>query len=286
MKKKFNKIIISEIVVLVLLCACCFVLVNKYKNKDIDNNVIEEDDNSEIISKEDIENIEEYDEYEIYSSSFKGIIKFDSSLIDLPFVQGVDNDFYLRRDWITNEYSELGSIFMDYECSLDSKNIVLYGHYVYSTYEALDDDGNKLDNTKLMFTPLSKLIDESNYEANKYVSLVLEDEVRTYEVVSVFYCSLVKDGDSYYPDEYLEYYLTEYDDDYFNKYKDKIKSIEFYDTGVDFSNEDNLLTLQTCVEGHDDLRQIVLCKQVSSRSLDRAAYNEYLSSLSSDDISE
>ena len=284
-KNNRKKIIVG--VVIIALCTLCFFVIKSFTNKpvvDNDNQVVEEED--EIISKEDIACIEEYDEYEIYSSSFKGIIKFDSSLIDLPFVQGVDNDFYLRRDWITNEYSELGSIFMDYECSLDSKNIVLYGHYVYSTYEALDDDGNKLDNTKLMFTPLSKLIDESNYEANKYVSLVLEDEVRTYEVVSVFYCGLVKDGDSYYPDEYLEYYLTEYDDDYFNKYKDKIKSIEFYDTGVDFSNDDNLLTLQTCVEDHDDLRQIVLCKQVSSRSLDRVAYNEYLSSLSSDDISE
>ena len=184
------------------------------------------------------------------------------------------------RNWLTNEYSELGSIFMDYECSLDSKNIVLYGHYVYSSYEVLDDDGNKLDNSKLMFAPLSKLIDENNYEANKYVSLVLEDEVRTYEVVSVFYCNLVKDGEDYYPEDYMEYYLSEFTDEYFDKYKEKIKSLEFYDTGVDFSNSDNLLTLQTCVENREDLREIVLCKEVSSRKLDRALYEEYVSGVS------
>ena len=271
MNKKFNKKIIVVVFVLVSFLLCWFLASFNNKNNSVDdNNGVEEE---EIISKENIECINEYDEYKIFSSSFKGVIKFESSLVDLPFVQGVDNDFYLRRDWITNEYSELGSIFMDYECSLDSKNIILYGHYVYSSYEVLDDDGNKLDNSKLMFTPLSKLIDENNYEANKYVSLILEDEVRTYEVVSVFYCNLVGEGEDIYPEEYLEYYLPEYDKDYFDKYKEKIKSIEFYDTGVDFSVDDNLLTLQTCVENDSMKREIVLCKEISRRSLDRAAYN-------------
>ena len=271
MNKKFNKKIIVVVFVLVSFLLCWFLASFNNKNNSVDdNNGVEEE---ETISKENIECINEYDEYKIFSSSFKGVIKFESSLVDLPFVQGVDNDFYLRRDWITNEYSELGSIFMDYECSLDSKNIILYGHYVYSSYEVLDDDGNKLDNSKLMFTPLSKLIDENNYEANKYVSLILEDELRTYEVVSVFYCNLVGEGEDIYPEEYLEYYLPEYDKDYFDKYKEKIKSIEFYDTGVDFKVDDNLLTLQTCVENDSMKREIVLCKEISRRSLDRAAYN-------------
>lgn len=276
MKKNFKKIITIEVVALVVLCLFCGYLLFNYKSNDVIDNDGEPTEEVELISKEDIACIEEYDEYSVYEA-FKGIIKFDSGLIDLPFVQSIDNDFYLRRNWLTNEYSELGSIFMDYESSLDSKNIVLYGHYVYSSYEVLDDDGNRLDNEKLMFTPLSKLIDEDNYSDNKYISLVLEDEVRTYEVVSVFYCNLVKDGDDYYPDEYLEYYLNEFSDEYFDKYKEKIKSLEFYDTGVDFSNDDSFLTLQTCVENREDLREIVLCKQVSSRTLDRDAYNQYLS---------
>ena len=280
-KNNKKKIIVG--VVIIALCTLCFFVIKSFTNKpavDNDSQVVEEED--EIISKEDIACIEEYDEYEIYSSSFKGVIKFDSNLIDLPFVQSVDNDFYLRRNWITNEYSELGSIFMDYECNLDSKNIILYGHFVYSSLEVLDDDGNKLDNSKLMFTPLSTLIDKKNYDNNKYVSLILEDEVRTYEIVSVFYCNLVGEGEDLYPEEYLEYYLTEYSDDYFDEYKKKIKSVEFFDTGVDFTNEDNLLTLQTCVENNDKAREIVLCKQVSSRKLDRSAYEEYQSTLSSD----
>ena len=284
--KKSNKVflVIFSVVIFSFLCVYFLAMKGTVETDDIvDNDTGNETETIEVdgaISEEDIKNIEEYDEYSLYSSSFKGLIKFESGLIDLPFVQSLDNDFYLRRDFITNDYSELGSIFMDYECDFDSKNIILYGHYVYSTYEAYDDDGNKLDNSKLMFTPLSLLVDEDNYEDNKYVSLVLEDEVRTYEVVSVFYCNLVGEGDDVYPEEYLEYYLSEYDDDYFKEYKNKIKSVEFYDTGVDFSNDDNLLTLQTCVEGNEYAREIVLCKEISTRKLDRDAYLEYQNGLS------
>ena len=278
--KKSNKVfLIIFSVVIVSFLSIYFLAMNG--NIQIDDNKTEDNtEEIEIISKEDIAYIEEYDEYSLYSSSFKGLIKFESGLIDMPFVQSLDNDFYLRRDFITNEYSELGSIFMDYECNFDSKNIIIYGHYVYSTYEAYDEDGNKLDNSKLMFTPLSLLIEKNNYEDNKYVSLILEDEVRTYEVVSVFYCNLVGEGDDLYPEEYLEYYLTEYDDDYFKEYKNKIKSVEFYDTGADFTNDDKLLTLQTCVEGNEYAREIVLCKEISTRKLDRDAYLEYQKGLS------
>lgn len=278
--KKSNKVfLILFSVVVVSFLSIYFLAMNG--NIQIDDNKTEDNtEEIEIISKEDIAYIEEYDEYSLYSSSFKGLIKFESGLIDMPFVQSLDNDFYLRRDFITNEYSELGSIFMDYECNFDSKNIIIYGHYVYSTYEAYDEDGNKLDNSKLMFTPLSLLTKKNNYEDNKYVSLILEDEVRTYEVVSVFYCNLVGEGDDLYPEEYLEYYLTEYDDDYFKEYKNKIKSVEFYDTGVDFTNDDKLLTLQTCVEGNEYAREIVLCKEISTRKLDRDAYLEYQKGLS------
>ena len=42
----------------------------------------------------------------------------------------------------------------------------------------------------------------------------------------------------------------------------------FYDTGVSVDYNDKLLTLQTCVENHSELREIVLLKEVS-----RTSYN-------------
>ena len=230
-----------------------------------------------LISEEDRKYIEDYDTNKEISSSFVGTVKFESGLIDLPFVQGPDNDYFLREDWKTSLYSTLGSIFMDYECTLDSENIILYGHNAFSYYDAgTDDEGNKLVNDELMFTPLKFLVDEDNYEENKTVYLILENEVREYEIVSVYYCPLEGEGDNVYPEEGLAYYSPEYDDEYFENYKKKIKEIEFYDTDVDFTNEDKFLTLQTCIEGNDMAREIVLCKQVSTRKLDREAYKEYL----------
>lgn len=274
--KRYVIIIVSTLAVIGVVAGLYYLPDHPKEEPVIEDPTITAKDILEQISLEDINYIREYDENAVLSSWFKGIIKFDSGLIDMPVVQSIDNDFYLRRDWKTNSYSELGSIFMDYECALDSKNIIIYGHNVVSYYDAgVDENGEKLNNDELMFTPLKFLTDEENYEENKTVRLILEDEVRVYEIASVFYCNLEGEGSNLYPEEYLEYFLTEYDDAYFAKYKNKIKDIEFYDTGVEFTNEDNLLTLQTCIEGNDYAREIVLCKQVDTIKPDRKTYKKY-----------
>ena len=40
------------------------------------------------------------------------------------------------------------------------------------------------------------------------------------------------------------------------------KEIEFYNTGIEITPVDRFLTLQTCVENRDDLRLIVIAKEV------------------------
>ena len=124
-----------------------------------------------------------------------------------------------------------------------------------------------------MFTPLSKLIDENNYEGNKYVKLYLENEVREYEIAYVYYCQLVFDeynGETfYYTEDGYEFYVPNYTEEMFGNYINTIKENAFYDTGVDIEYKDKILTLQTCVENRDDLREIVVLKEIS-----RIAYGE------------
>ena len=62
----------------------------------------------------------------------------------------------------------------------------------------------------------------------------------------------------------MYYYLPYYGNDYFDTYKEAITREQFYSTGVDYSNKDKFLTLQTCVESDENLRLIVLCKYISS----------------------
>ena len=197
---------------------------------------------------------EQWDADYYVNQDFIGYIKV-GNLIDLPFVQGKTNDTYLRRDWYTMNYDEEGSIFLDYRNYLDDQNVIIYGHYVYSSYEPSGTH---------KFTPLKGLLEQANYEDNKYITLQLKDEIRTYEIAIVFYIDTYEIDGYRYPYDGYEYYLTEYEDDYFDYYISNAYNAAFYDTNVEVTKEDKLLTLQTCVENHDNLREIVLAKLIET----------------------
>ena len=138
----------------------------------------------------------------------------------------------------------------------------IYSHYTevgFTDYKGYNPD------KRPMFSNLELLLDKTNYEANRYLNLYLENEIRRYEVVSVFYCPLDKDestGEYAYVKDGYEYYLTEYDSGSFNIYMNTINKVEMYDTGIGLTEDDKVLTLQTCVAGREDLREIVLCRQI------------------------
>lgn len=188
-----------------------------------------------------------------YNEDYVGQLWFDSGLLDLPFVQGEDNDFYLHTDWKTLEEFSEGSAFMDYRNELDDENLILYGHYIYE-YK---------DPTRThMFTPLQLLKEEENYEENQYFNVLLDGRIRRYQVAVVYYCPLHFEGIYGYPHSSMRYNMTEYDQEYFEEYKQAVYKQAFYDTGVDISLDDKLITFQTCVENRDDLRLIIVARMI------------------------
>ena len=163
----------------------------------------------------------------VKSDDYVGTITFESGIIDLPFVQGRDNETYYRTDWETMKYDEEGSIFLDSSNTLDDQNLILIGHYVYASYDASGTH---------KFTPLAKLIDKENYENNKYVKLYLENEVRRYEIAYVYYCELIEDeyeGEKFsYTNDGFEFYYPNYTEEQFDKYIDTVFSIGFISKAV------------------------------------------------------
>ena len=207
--------------------------------------------------------------YEL-NHDYAGNIRFESGLINLPFVQAIDNLKYLRRDWISGKYKEEGSVFMDSECNIDSYNITLYGHYVYPSLDPLG---------KEMFTPLHQLLDEEAFNKHKFLELLLKDEIRKYEISAVYFVHLVIDEDGYYyTEDDMQYYLNDFrlrGEEYLNDYKEAIVravsnngGFSFIDSGVDFDLNDHLLTLQTCVRNREDLRLIVVSKEIERIKMD------------------
>ncbi|MDY3794852.1 MAG: class B sortase [Erysipelotrichaceae bacterium] len=267
MKKKNNSLIYVAIAVLSILLVFGIVILVfdpfSFFAKE-ENEVVENNNNkvTEVVDKKEKALVNTlWETNRIKSDDYVGTITFESGLIDLPFVQGSDNNTYYRTDWESMKYDEEGSIFLDSSNTLDDQNLILIGHYVYASYDASGTH---------KFTPLAKLIDKENYENNKYVKLYLENEVRRYEIAYVYYCELIEDeyeGEKFsYTNDGFEFYYPNYTEEQFDKYIDTVKKNAFYDTGVSITYNDKLLTLQTCVENHNELREIVLLKEVDRTS--------------------
>lgn len=226
--KKSVKLIILAILVIIL----ALLAVNTYKLLNKEDNTVQQEVVEETVEPVIIEQKENND------SDYRGIITV-GNLVKETVVQADDNEYYLNYN-ADNEKDSQGAIFMDYRNTLYDQNIILYGHYVYYDENA-------------MFTPLTKLTEQANYEDNKYITFELADETRTYEIAYVYHYEMNNMN--------MRYYLTDYEDN-FDSYINYIAEKAFYNTNVEVTSNDHLLTLQTCVRNREDLRLIIVAKQI------------------------
>ena len=185
----------------------------------------------------------EYDQNKQINPEYIGRMTFESGIIDQNLVQTTDNEKYLNEAWDTRVSNE-GAVYLDYRNTINDRNLIFYGHYVY--YDA-----------SKMFTPLESMLDPANYAANKYIDISFSGtDKRRYVITDIFFFPL--DSDT------LAYYNTSYDAATFQTYYAAVKQADKYDTGETITLNDHWISLQTCVRNHDELRQIVLAKQISS----------------------
>lgn len=187
--------------------------------------------------------LEDYLQYYNQNSDYIGWLSFESDIISEPVMFSNDNEKYLRKDFYLEKDGK-GTVFMDQDCTLNSKNITLYGHYVY--YD---------ENAK--FSPLHLLKDEDNYEKNQIIHFKLKDEIRTYQIFAVYYYDWMNEAGYFYQTADFQ---TE---EGFLRHVRRAKDRAMYDTSIEINGEDRILTLQTCVRNRDDLRLIVVAKQIS-----------------------
>ncbi len=219
------------------------------------------------------------------NEDYVGQIVFDSGLIDLPFVQARDvyrdngtlyvfytkegqlvtdptgfsgNDVYIWTNWKTGKYDYLdegGSVFMDYRNSLNDQNLIIYGHHYARDW---DPSGSK------QFSPLDLLLDEENYEENRSLKLILDNEIREYVVTNVFTISILDDYQIQIVRTDMDRDLSGNDDEgFFEQFIDYMNQISAYRTGEELDPEDHILTLVTCLEHRPEYRQIIVCKEIS-----------------------
>lgn len=182
------------------------------------------------------------------NSDIIGWLQIENTNINYPVLQGNDNDFYMTHNY-KKEYSKEGSLFLDkdYDWTLPSTNLLIYGHNNRGTNE--------------MFTGLINYKDEDYYKKHKTIRFTTNTEDAEYEIISVFlsrvYYKSEKDVFRYY------YFINAENEQEFNEYVKNSKDASLYDIEATAEYGDQLLTLSTCEFSQEDGRLAIVAKKIN-----------------------
>ena len=271
-ENKKKKKIINIIVILIALASLvtmCISIYNIYKWK-VDNdktkkqlNELEEkvevvekqdDENTKIIEqKEEIPKSNPYWDY-IYmplidvdfselkqlNSDTVGWIKVEGTIINYPFVQSNDNNYYLRRSY-DRTYNTGGWIFLDYRNNINnlSRNTVIYGH------DRKDDS---------MFGSLSNIYTKKwqQDKNNHIIKISTPNENTMWQIFSIYHLPVTND-----------YIKTNFkNDNEFQNFIDMISKRTMFDFDTKATVEDKILTLSTCYGSAGKERTVVHAKLI------------------------
>ena len=179
----------------------------------------------------------DFDELKRMNPDTVGWIRFypEPSIINYPIVQTTDNEKYLHKTFSEND-NTLGTIFLNTgnHADFNDRNSIIYGH-------RMKDES--------MFRKLDEYKEKSFWEANPYFYIYTPDGREI--VYHIYSAATVKDTD--------DVYLTGFEsDEAYQSYLDMTKRIAIYDTGVEVTTADSVVTLSTCTSASDEHRFVVI----------------------------
>ena len=253
-KKNIGMIIVIVLIVLLAVVGVgALVLNNLFSTKPLEKpgeelgyDIFIGDENMEVtFSADEGRNlVEELSKVNVTYNDAKAWLKVPGTTIDYPIFQGKDNTAYYRDD--RNGDTQLwGETFLDYRNNVSKvkdkmTNTIIYGH------------NTETDNR---FTPLLNYKREEFYQKHKYIELATKDGLYRYEIFTVYSVDATK---FYYIDTEFES-QTEYD----NFISSLVKKSR-YDTGVEVTAADSILTLSTCDYSIKNGRFVVQAKLIKT----------------------
>lgn len=203
---------------------------------DSDNNSSGENDGQDQSKDGDYVNSANEEELKSINSDYKMWIQIENTNINYPVVQSSDNDYYLKHNF-RKESNISGTVFVESANDIDNdKNIILYGH-------------NMRNGT--MFNNITNYKEESFFNEDNKISIIMNNTLYEYEVFSVYVKNVSEVNLAIgfaNEDEFINYAYNEADESLYKK-------------DVDFSAEDNLITLVTCSYEFTDARTIVVARR-------------------------
>lgn len=148
-----------------------------------------------------------------------------------------DGEYYLRRNFGKN-YSISGTPFMDFRCTPESQNFILYGHNM---------------KTGIMFADLLNYNKQSYFEQNNQIILNLPNETRFYDVIAAFPSEADPNRETF-P---WYNYITFTDQVTFDTFMTHLRRASLYPLPREPQYGDQFITLATC-SYHDKAGRFVL----------------------------
>ena len=169
-----------------------------------------------------------------------GWLAIPNTLIDYPFVQGTDNDFYLHMD-LNHNRSQAGTVFMDYRNNSDFTdfNTIIFGHNM--------KNGS-------MFGTLQNFNSPEFFHNNRVGVVVLENKKF---VIEFFAFAVIKPND---PIIYNPSITSEVDKTAFLEYVQN-NARHYRDIAV--TPENQVITLSTCSYEFNNARMVLIGRIVS-----------------------
>ncbi len=181
-----------------------------------------------------------------------GWIRIDDTRIDYPVFEHIGDDassqYYLKHNY-KGDYSDYGSIFVDYRCkqSVNSKNVILHGHHM--------NDGSMFENL-MGYGKLEG--DLSYYKKHPVITFNTPEGDAKWKIISVFKTSTL-----YAHGEFFNYMQGEFNSDAeFMNFVYNVRIRSLINTPVVINETDQLLTLSTCSYEFSDFRTVVVARKV------------------------
>ena len=222
-------------------------------NNDVKVDEVKDNENTEVIDEEptEPEKVSDYFYYITYplinvdfesllktNNETVGWINVNNTNINYPFVQGINNTYYLNHSF-DKSYNSAGWVFMDYRNNkeMNNKNTILYAH-------------GRIDKT--MFGSLYKTQYPAWYQnkSNHIFRISTPSVNMSYQIFSVYKI----DEESYY----IQTDFTS--DDVYLEFLNTIKGRSKYDFNVVLNESDKIITLSTCA--NDKERYVVHAKLI------------------------
>lgn len=222
-------------------------------NNDVKVDEVKDNDNTEVIDEEptEPEKVSDYFYYITYplinvdfesllktNNETVGWINVNNTNINYPFVQGINNTYYLNHSF-DKSYNSAGWVFMDYRNNkeMNNKNTILYAH-------------GRIDKT--MFGSLYKTQYPAWYQnrSNHIIRISTPSVNMSYQIFSVYKI----EEESYY----IQTDFTS--DDVYLEFLNTIKERSKYDFNVVLGESDKIITLSTCA--NDKERYVVHAKLI------------------------